>query len=151
VLPVIVKKNQICIQLALYPFGCHELAVPNSATLRQGPTHQGCSGDESLATCGRFYRIGIWIPYLSQQKQTCYYLYHLTGTMLIVDSIFDRGFSIFATETSCILQWHLTGRKCIDFESLPSCTMYYLLQSDLFAQVNKDKIVIIVGLIVSQY
>jgi len=29
-----------------------------------GPTHQGCSSDGSLATCGRFDRLGQWNPYL---------------------------------------------------------------------------------------
>jgi len=29
-----------------------------------GTTHQGCSGGESLATNGRFDRLGIWSPYL---------------------------------------------------------------------------------------
>jgi len=39
----------------LYPFGCREWAVSNSATLRQGPFNEVVSrvGDESLATCGR--------------------------------------------------------------------------------------------------
>jgi len=35
-----------------------------------GSTHQGCSGGELLATCGRFDRIEIWTPYIPHQKQT---------------------------------------------------------------------------------
>jgi len=38
------SKNQIFIILALYPFECHEWAVPISAALRQGPYNQGCNG-----------------------------------------------------------------------------------------------------------
>jgi len=41
-----------------------------SAALRQGPHFKGCSDGESLATCGRFDRLGIWTPYLSDQKRT---------------------------------------------------------------------------------
>jgi len=39
---------------------------------------QGCNGNKSLATCGRFDRLEIWTPYLPHQKQT-YYLYVLSG------------------------------------------------------------------------
>jgi len=35
-----------------------------------GSTHQGCSGGESLATCGRFD---------PHQRQTSYHLRHLAG------------------------------------------------------------------------
>jgi len=28
-----------------------------------GPTHQDCNDGESLATCGRFDRLGIWTPW----------------------------------------------------------------------------------------
>jgi len=38
------------------------------------PTHQGCSGGESLAKCGRFDRLGIWTSYLPHQRQTSYHL-----------------------------------------------------------------------------
>jgi len=41
------------------------------------PTHQGYSSGESLAKCRRSDRIGIWSPYLSQQKQKAYHLCHL--------------------------------------------------------------------------
>jgi len=34
-----------------------------------GLTLQVCSGGESLATCGRFDRLGIWTPYLLHQRQ----------------------------------------------------------------------------------
>jgi len=48
--------------------GCHEWA--GFAT---GLTHQGCSSGESLATYGRFNRLGIWTPYLPHQKQMPYH------------------------------------------------------------------------------
>jgi len=44
-----------------------------------GPTHQGCSGGESLAMCERFDRLGIWTPYLLHQKRTSYHLFYLVG------------------------------------------------------------------------
>jgi len=44
-----------------------------------GATLQGCNGGESLATCGKFDRIGIWIPYFSHHRQTSYYLCHQAG------------------------------------------------------------------------
>jgi len=43
------------------------------APMAQTGTHQGCSDlsdGKSLATCGRFDRLGIWTPYLPLQRQT---------------------------------------------------------------------------------
>jgi len=53
--------------------------VPISAALRQGSHNQGCNGGESLATCGKFDRLGIWIPYHPHQKRTSYHLYYPAG------------------------------------------------------------------------
>jgi len=58
---VIYKKNKIKSSLysLKYPFECYEWAVLISTTLRQGPHFNGCSDGESLATYGRFDRLGI--------------------------------------------------------------------------------------------
>jgi len=50
-----------------------------SAALPQGPYFKGYSGGESLATYGRFDRLGIWNPYFPYQKQTSYHLCKLAG------------------------------------------------------------------------
>jgi len=48
-----------------------------------GLTHQGCSGGESLATCGRFGRLGIWTLYLPHQK--------MAGVLRLMRFIFLRS------------------------------------------------------------
>jgi len=58
----------------------YSLNILSSVTSQRCPSprlcarahNQGCSGGESLATCGRFDRFGIWIPYLPYQRQTSY-------------------------------------------------------------------------------
>jgi len=48
---------------------------------QQGPYNQGCNGGESLATYGRFDRLGIWTSYLPHQKRTSHHLCYLAGDL----------------------------------------------------------------------
>jgi len=48
----------------LIPFRVSRVSGAHFRGFAPRSTHQGCSGGESLATCGRFDRLGIWTPYL---------------------------------------------------------------------------------------
>jgi len=54
----------------LIPFQVSRVSGAHLRGFVPEPTHQGCNCGESLATCGRFDRLGIWTPYLPHQKQT---------------------------------------------------------------------------------
>jgi len=61
-------KLQIRIVLAYYiPFRVSRVSGAHPRGFAPGPTYQGCSGGESLATCERLDRLGAWTPYLSHQ------------------------------------------------------------------------------------
>jgi len=58
-------KNQI--KSSLYSLNNLSGVTSERCQLRgfaPGLTHQNCSGSESLATCRRFDRLGIWTAYL---------------------------------------------------------------------------------------
>jgi len=49
--------------ICLIPFRVSRVSGVHLRDFAPELSHQGCSGGVSLATCGRFDRIGIWIPY----------------------------------------------------------------------------------------
>jgi len=61
-----IKKSNLY-YTRLIPFWVSRVSGAHLRGFASGPTHQGCSDGESLAMCGRFNRLGIWIPY---QRQT---------------------------------------------------------------------------------
>jgi len=67
----------------LIPFRMSRVSGAHLRGFAPGPTHQGCSGGESLATCGRFDRLGNWNPYLPHQRQTSHHLRYF----IVMDSI----------------------------------------------------------------
>jgi len=59
----------------LIPFRVSRVSGAQLRGFAPRSTHQGCSGDESLATCGEFDRLGIWTPYLPHQRLVQIMLY----------------------------------------------------------------------------
>jgi len=51
-------KSNLC-YTCLIPFRVSRVSSAHLRGFAPRPTHQGCSGGESLATCGRFDRLGI--------------------------------------------------------------------------------------------